>query len=116
MSIRKWARPARQGGVREYPGLRPHTIVGKYAKGHVPTEHAWTPLKRVSRNYDHDQKRMASFNINFLCRCGKTGCMGLGSCSRPKGKPSKFAVNDSGGESRLENCVTLYEPSFLNRS
>ena len=65
-------------------------------------------MKRISRNYDHDLKRMASFNIEFYA-LRKDGVYAAVRLFAPKGKPSKFSVNDTGGESRLEDCVTLYE-------
>ncbi len=84
-----------------------HTIVENMRHGMSPTEACMDTLKRISRNYDHDLKRMASFNINFYA-LRKDGEFGAGVLFAPKGQPSKFSVND-GGESRHENCVTLYE-------
>lgn len=85
-----------------------HTIVENMRHGMSPSEACMDALKRIARNYDNDLKRMASFNINFYA-LRKDGVFGGGVLFAPKGKPSKFAVNDTGGESRLENCVALYE-------
>ncbi|HEY3740017.1 MAG TPA: N(4)-(beta-N-acetylglucosaminyl)-L-asparaginase [Bryobacteraceae bacterium] len=85
-----------------------HTIVENMRHGMSPTEACVDAMKRVSRNYDHDRKRMESFNINFYA-LRKDGVYGGSVLFAPRGKPSKFSVNDTGGESRLENCETLYE-------
>ena len=85
-----------------------HTIVENMRHGMSPSDACMDALKRVSRNYDHDKARMASFNINFYA-LRKDGMYGAGVLFAAKGKPSKFSVNDTGGDSRLENCVTLYE-------
>ena len=85
-----------------------HTIVENMRHGMAPTEACLDALKRIARNYDNDVKRMASFNIEFYA-LRKDGVYGAVRLFAPKGKPSKFSVNDTGGESRLESCVTLYE-------
>jgi N4-(beta-N-acetylglucosaminyl)-L-asparaginase len=84
-----------------------HTIVENMRRGMAPAEACLDAMKRVARNYDNDLKRMASFNINFYA-LRKDGVYGGAVLFASKGKPSKFAVND-GGESRHENCLTLYE-------
>lgn len=83
-----------------------HTIVEAMRRGLSPSEACMEALKRISRNFDDDIQRM-KFNINFYA-LRKDGAIGGSVLFAPKGKPSKFAVND-GGESRLENCVTMYE-------
>ena len=85
-----------------------HTIVENMRHGMSPADACMDALKRISRNYDHDLKRMASFNIEFYA-LRKDGVYAAVRLFAPKGKPSKFSVNDTGGESRLEDCVTLYE-------
>ena len=85
-----------------------HTIVENMRHGMSPADACMDALKRISRNYDHDLKRMASFNIEFYA-LRKDGVYAAVRLFAPKGKPSKFSVNDTGAESRLEDCVTLYE-------
>ena len=85
-----------------------HTIVENMRKGMSPLDACMDALKRISRNYDHDRKRMESFNIEFYA-LRKDGVYAGVRLFAPKGKPSKFSVNDTGGDSRLEPCVTLYE-------
>ncbi|MBS0278009.1 MAG: N(4)-(beta-N-acetylglucosaminyl)-L-asparaginase [Proteobacteria bacterium] len=91
-----------------------HTIVENMRHGMSPKDAVMDCLKRVSRNYDHDKKRLAQFDINFyaLRKDGvyAGGSLWSGQMSRGKFSPRKFAVND-GGASRLENCVYLYERS-----
>ena len=77
-------------------------------KGMAPLDACMDALKRISRNYDHDRKRMESFNIEFYA-LRKDGVYAGVRLFAPKGKPSKFSVNDTGGDSRLESCITLYE-------
>ena len=82
---------------------RAHTIVENMRHGMTPREACLDVLKRISHNFADDRARM-QFDIRFyaLRRDGQYAGASLWNA----GKPS-FAVND-GGESRLEECVTLF--------
>ena len=90
-----------------------HTIVENMRHGMAPKEAILDALKRISRNYGDDKKRLAQFGINFYA-LRKDGVYAGGSLwsGRRSSDGSfvsrKFAVND-GGESRLEDCAYLYE-------
>jgi N4-(beta-N-acetylglucosaminyl)-L-asparaginase len=89
-----------------------HTIVENMRHGMSPVDACLDVLKRISRNFDHDKKRLAKFDITFyaLRKDGTYGSATLWSRRTRMGKavPSQFVVN-TGGESRLENCAYLYE-------
>jgi N4-(beta-N-acetylglucosaminyl)-L-asparaginase len=88
-----------------------HTIVENMRHGMSPGEACLDALKRVSRNFDNDRKRLEKIDINFyaLRRDGEYAGATLWNSRRPDGSWSKtFSVND-GGESRLEPCVSLYQ-------
>jgi len=83
-----------------------HTIVENMRHGMSPRDACLDALKRVARNFDNDRARLAQFDLKFyaLRRDGQYA----GACLWNRDNP-RFAVND-GGESRLENCVTLLQP------
>jgi N4-(beta-N-acetylglucosaminyl)-L-asparaginase len=89
-----------------------HTIVENMRRGMPPGEACLEALKRIVRNYDSDQARLAKFDINFyaLRKDGAYGAASLWSGRIRRGvlAPPRFAVND-GGESRLEQCGWLLE-------
>lgn len=90
-----------------------HTIVENMRHGMSPKDAVLDALKRVARNYDNDLKRIDRFDINFYA-LRKDGAFAGGSLwngqFRRTGFVSrKFAVNDGTGNSRLEDCVYLYE-------
>jgi N4-(beta-N-acetylglucosaminyl)-L-asparaginase len=89
-----------------------HTIVENMRHGMGPKEAVLDCLKRVSRNYDHDLKRLEQFDISFyaLRKDGvyAGGSLWNGRVARGKFNRTKFAVND-GGTGRLEETVYLYE-------
>jgi N4-(beta-N-acetylglucosaminyl)-L-asparaginase len=90
-----------------------HSIVELMRAGKSPKEAVLETLKRVARNYDNDRARIEKFDINFyaLRRDGAYagGSLWNGARRRDGSFTSrKFAVND-GGESRLEDCVYLFE-------
>ena len=90
-----------------------HTIVENMRHGLSPQDAVMDALKRVSRNYDHDLKRLDKFDINFYA-LRKDGVFAGGSLwsgmFRNTGYVSrKFAVNDGTGNSRLMDCAYLYE-------
>ena len=91
-----------------------HTVVENMRQGMSPKDSILDALKRISRNFNHDKKRLMMFDINFYA-LRKDGVFAGGSLWSGKRKASdgsfvstKFAVND-GAESRLEDCVYLYE-------
>lgn len=89
-----------------------HTIVENMRHGMTPKEAVLDALKRVARNYNNDEKKLKQFDINFyaLRKDGvyAGGALWSGVVRRGAFVSRKFAVND-GGESRLEDCVYLFE-------
>lgn len=89
-----------------------HTIVENMRHGMSPKDAVLDCLKRVSRNYNDDKARLAKFDINFyaLRKDGvyAGGSLWNGQMRQGKLSPRRFAVND-GGQSRLEDCIFLYE-------
>ncbi len=89
-----------------------HTIVENMRHGMTPKEACLDALKRVSHNFNDDLSRLKLFDINFYA-LRKDGIY-CGASLFDKGdgvnRRARFAVND-GGESRLEDCVYLYERS-----
>lgn len=90
-----------------------HTIVENMRHGMTPKEACLDALKRVSRNFKDDKARLNLFDLNFYA-LRKDGAYAGASLwdkrERNSTRRFKFAVND-GGESRLEDCVYLYERS-----
>ena len=89
-----------------------HTIVENMRHGLSPKDAVLDCLKRVSRNYNDDKSRLTKFDINFyaLRKDGvyAGGSLWNGQTRQGKLSPRRFAVND-GGQSRLEDCIYLYE-------
>ncbi len=90
-----------------------HSIIENMRHGMSPKEAAVDVLKRIARNYDNDQTRLAKFDIAFyaLRKDGAYAGASLWSARASASNavsPRQFAVND-GGVSRLENCAYLYE-------
>jgi len=89
-----------------------HTIVENMRHGMTPKDAVLDCLKRVSRNYNGDKSRLMKFDINFyaLRKDGVYAGASLWNGQMRQGKvsPRRFAVND-GGQSRLEDCIYLYE-------
>ena len=90
-----------------------HSVVENMRHGMSPKDAVLEVLKRIARNFDDDQQRLAKFDINFyaLRKDGvyAGGSLWNGNVSRDGSFVStKFAVND-GGASRLETCVYLLE-------
>jgi N4-(beta-N-acetylglucosaminyl)-L-asparaginase len=87
-----------------------HTIVELMRAGRPPKEAALEAMKRVARNYN-DDSRLEKFDLNFyaLRKDGEYAGASLWSGSRRRDgsfTSRRFAVN-TGGESRLEDCVYL---------
>lgn len=89
-----------------------HTIVENLRHGMEPKQAVLECLKRISRNFNDDKAKLEKFDINFYCLrkdgAYAAGALWSGRLRRGYMAGSRFAVND-GGESRLENCVYLYE-------
>jgi N4-(beta-N-acetylglucosaminyl)-L-asparaginase len=88
------------------------SVVENMRHGMTPKEAILDVLKRVSRNFDHDQKRLQAVDLNFYA-LRKDGEYASGSLwnKRTAAAPvgARFAVCQNEGESHLENCVYLYE-------
>jgi N4-(beta-N-acetylglucosaminyl)-L-asparaginase len=91
-----------------------HSIIESMRHGMSPHDAVLDALKRVSRNFNHDQSRLGKFDLNFyaLSQDGRYagGSLWNGTVKNGRLVRKKFAVND-GGSSRLEDCVYLYERS-----
>jgi N4-(beta-N-acetylglucosaminyl)-L-asparaginase len=87
-----------------------HTIVENMRHGMPPKEAALDALKRVSRNFDNDQKRLEAVDLNFyvLRKDGEYAAASLWS-ARGGGRGAQFAVCTGDGESHHEQCVYLLE-------
>jgi N4-(beta-N-acetylglucosaminyl)-L-asparaginase len=89
-----------------------HSIIENMRHGVSPQEACLEALKRVARNFDNDESRLAQFDLNFyaLRKDGAYAGASLWSGPLRNGKllPRQFAVND-GTNSRLESCVYLLE-------
>lgn len=89
-----------------------HTIVENLRHGMEPKEAVLDCLKRISRNFNDDKAKLEKFDINFYCLrkdgAYAGGSLWSGRMTRGYMAARRFAVND-GGESRLENCIYLYE-------
>ncbi len=89
-----------------------HSIIESLKRGLTPKEACLDALKRVARNFNNDQSRLAQFDIYFyaLRKDGEYASASLWSHVEKNGKlvRKKFAVSD-GGESRLEDCAYLLE-------
>ena len=84
-----------------------HTIVENMRHGMPPKEACLDALKRIARNYDNDEKRLAQFDINFYA-LRKDGAYAGAALWKDKRRGAMFAVND-GGASRHESCVYLLD-------
>jgi N4-(beta-N-acetylglucosaminyl)-L-asparaginase len=89
-----------------------HTVVENMRHGMSPQEAALDALKRVARNFDNDEKRLAEIDLQFYA-LSKTGeycgasLWDKRSASAPRG--ATFAVCRDGVASRLEDCVYLLQ-------
>ena len=89
-----------------------HTIIENMRRGLSPKDACLDAVKRVARNFDNDEKRLAAIEINFYA-LRKDGVYGAATLwgrydRQARSRPKQFAVND-GGESRLEPCAWLFE-------
>jgi N4-(beta-N-acetylglucosaminyl)-L-asparaginase len=89
-----------------------HTIVENMRHGMTPKEACLDVLKRIVRNYNGDLGKLNRFDINFYALRKDGAYAGASLWSRRERRgymvAPQFAVN-TGGESRLEECVWLLE-------
>jgi N4-(beta-N-acetylglucosaminyl)-L-asparaginase len=89
-----------------------HTVVENMRHGMTAREACLDALKRVSRNFSDDQKKLDRFDLSFyaLRRDGDYAGSSLwnGRVREGQFRRAQFTVND-GGASRLEDCVFLLE-------
>jgi N4-(beta-N-acetylglucosaminyl)-L-asparaginase len=89
-----------------------HSVVENMRHGMSPKDACLDVLKRISRNYGDDAKRLAQFDINFyaLRKDGAYAGAALWNGRIRNGvlQPSRFTIND-GDKSRYEDCVHLLE-------
>jgi len=89
-----------------------HTIVENMRQGMPPKEAILDALKRVARNFDNDQQRLAAVDLNFFA-LRKDGEYAGGALWNKRAtdqqRGATFAVCQDGAESHLENCVYLLE-------
>jgi N4-(beta-N-acetylglucosaminyl)-L-asparaginase len=81
-----------------------HTIVENMKHGMSPKEAILDALKRVSRNFNDDKKRLAAVDLNFYA-LRKDGEYAGGSLWQG----ARFAVCTSDSASRAEQAAYLYE-------
>ncbi len=89
-----------------------HTVVENLKHGMSPKEAALDALKRVARNFDNDEKRLAGIDIQFYV-LGKDGeycgasLWNKRTVNQQRG--ATFAICRDGVESHLEDCVSLLQ-------
>ena len=94
-----------------------HTIVENMRHGMSPTDACLDALKRISRNYNHDLKRLRRVGMDFIAlnKNGEYGGASLWSHEERatdqgvKVVGSKFAVHN-GSENKLVDSAFLYRP------
>lgn len=89
-----------------------HTIVENMRHGMEPKEACLDALKRVARNFNNNQAKLAQFDLYFyaLRKDGAYAGAALWSNRIKAGKlvPTQFSISD-GGPNRLERCAFLME-------
>jgi len=86
-----------------------HTVVENMRHGMSPKEAVMDCLKRVARNFDGDEKRLAAVDLQFYAlRKDGEFCGGSlwGPPANGRGGP-RFAVCSDSQPSHLEDCVFL---------
>jgi N4-(beta-N-acetylglucosaminyl)-L-asparaginase len=81
-----------------------HTVVENMKHGMPPKDAILDTLKRVSRNFNDDRKRLEAVDLNFYA-LSKTGEYAGGSLWGP----SKFVASTSDAAGHVEQSVYLYE-------
>ncbi len=85
-----------------------HTVVENMRHGMSPKEAALDALKRVARNFDNDEKRLAGIDLDFYV-LRKDGEYAGASLWSPAQGGKRFAVSTSERESRHEPSAYLLE-------
>jgi N4-(beta-N-acetylglucosaminyl)-L-asparaginase len=87
-----------------------HTIVEMMRKGMKPVDACLETLGRVTRNYNGDKKKLATFHLYYYAvnKDGEFGSASLWKNGYEAGKVAKFAVCDGTG-SRLETCRAYFD-------
>jgi len=89
-----------------------HTVVEAMRAGATPNEACLEALKRVSRNFDRDEKRLEQIDLHFyaLRKDGQYGSASLWNKSSPRDRTvARFAICHDGAASHLENSAYLLE-------
>jgi N4-(beta-N-acetylglucosaminyl)-L-asparaginase len=89
-----------------------HTVVENMRRGMTPKEACLDALKRVSRNFNDDLKRLDAISLNFyaLRKDGEYAGASLWDKSSASARTgAQFAVCTGDRESRQENSAFLYE-------
>lgn len=85
-----------------------HTVVENMKRGLPPKDAALDALKRVARNFDNDEKRLAAIDLHFYA-LRKDGEYAGAALWGGRGLSPRFAVASDRGGSRMENSVYLLE-------
>ncbi len=89
-----------------------HTVVENMRRGMSPKDACLDTLKRVSRNFNDDLKRLEAVGVYFyaLRKDGEYGCASLWDKDSPNSPAAaQFAVCTADRSSRHENAAFLYE-------
>jgi len=89
-----------------------HTVVENMRQGLAPKDACLDALKRVSRNFDNDRKRLEAIDLNFyaLRKDGQYAAASLwNKASAASARVAQFAVCEGNRESRQENSAYLLE-------
>lgn len=88
-----------------------HSTVENMRRGMSPKEAILETLKRVSRNFNDDKKRLEAVDLSFyaLRKDGQYAGGSLWNSTRRGGRTAQFAVSTSESEGRYEDMVYLYE-------
>jgi N4-(beta-N-acetylglucosaminyl)-L-asparaginase len=81
-----------------------HTVVENMKHGMSPKDAILDTLKRVSRNFNDDKKRLEAVDLNFYA-LSKTGEYAGGSLWGP----ARFVASTSDAAGHVEQSVFLYE-------
>jgi N4-(beta-N-acetylglucosaminyl)-L-asparaginase len=89
-----------------------HTVVENMRRGMSPKEAALDALKRVQRNFDNDEKRLAQLDLDFyaLRKDGEYGAASLWS-PNPNAPEGQFVVCTSDRPGHLEQSAYLMKRS-----
>jgi len=88
-----------------------HTVVENMRRGMSPKEAILETLKRVSRNFNDDKKRLEAVDLSFyaLRKDGQYAGGSLWNSPARGGRNAQFAICTSDNEGRHEDMIYLYE-------